>query len=145
MVKPSSYVFRKIQQISIIQQQNVSKKDKPENICFCNSVLKLTFPLLESYFFVNYTINYSFSPSIHVSRLAFFSDTDTFNTDYNIFSYKHNVSWRRIGGLNDRLVCVANAVGLACVDPNSWVEKDDFAGDGVHLIGRGKRSWEPIC
>ena len=26
-------------------------------------------------------------------------------------------------------------MGLAFVDPNSWVE-DDFVGDGVHLNGR---------
>ena len=46
---------------------------------------------------------------------------------------RRDVSWRRIGGLNDRLAWVANAVGLTCVDP------DDFVGDGVHLNGRGKR------
>jgi hypothetical protein len=52
---------------------------------------------------------------------------------------RKDVSWRRIGGLNDRLAWVANAVGLTFVDPNSWVEEDDFVGDGVHLNGRGKR------
>jgi hypothetical protein len=49
------------------------------------------------------------------------------------------VSWRRIGGLNDRLAWVANTVGLTFVDPNSWIEDGDFCGDGVHLNGRGKR------
>jgi hypothetical protein len=42
-------------------------------------------------------------------------------------------------GLNDRLAWVANAVGLTFVDPNSWVEEDDFVGDGVHLNGSRKR------
>jgi hypothetical protein len=32
---------------------------------------------------------------------------------------RRDVSWRRIGGLNDRLAWVANAVGLTFVDPNS--------------------------
>ena len=41
--------------------------------------------------------------------------------------------------LNDRLDWVANAVGLTFVDPNSWIEEDDFGGGGVHLNGRGKR------
>ena len=49
-----------------------------------------------------------------------------------------DVSWRRIGGLNDGLAWVSNAVGLTFADPNSWVE-DDFLGDGVHLNGRGER------
>ena len=52
---------------------------------------------------------------------------------------RRDVSCRRIGVLNDRLAWVANAVGLTFVDPNSWVEEDDFVGDGVHLNGRGKR------
>ena len=52
---------------------------------------------------------------------------------------RRDVSWKRIGALNDRLDWVANAVGLMFVDPNSWIEDDDFSGDGVHLNPRGKR------
>jgi lysophospholipase L1-like esterase len=50
-----------------------------------------------------------------------------------------DVSWRRIGALNDRCDWVANALGLTFVDPNSWIEDGDFARDGLHLNGRGKR------
>jgi hypothetical protein len=47
---------------------------------------------------------------------------------------RRDISWRRIGGLNDRLDWVANAV-----DPNSWIEDWDFGRDGVNLNGRWKR------
>jgi len=49
------------------------------------------------------------------------------------------VSWWRIGALNDRFDWVANALGLNIVNPNSWIEDADFARDGLHLNGRGKR------
>jgi hypothetical protein len=49
------------------------------------------------------------------------------------------VSWRRIGALNDRFDWVANALEITFVDPNSWIEGGDFARDGLHLNGRGKR------
>jgi len=52
---------------------------------------------------------------------------------------RRDVSWRRIGGLNDRLAWVADAMGLTFVDPNSWIEEWDIRGDGVHLNGRGQR------
>jgi hypothetical protein len=52
---------------------------------------------------------------------------------------RRDLSWRRIGALNDRLDWVANAVGLTFVDPNSWIEEGDFGGEGVHLNTRGKR------
>ena len=39
---------------------------------------------------------------------------------------RRDVSWRRTGGLNDRLDWVANAVGLTFVDPNSWIEDGDL-------------------
>ena len=52
---------------------------------------------------------------------------------------RRDVSWRRIGALNDRLDWVANALGLTFVDPNRWIEEGDFARDGLHLNGRGKR------
>jgi hypothetical protein len=52
---------------------------------------------------------------------------------------RRDVSWRRIGALNDSLNWVANALGLTFVDPNSWIEDGDFARDGLHLNGRGTR------
>ena len=52
---------------------------------------------------------------------------------------RRDVSWRRIEALNDRLNWVANALGFTFVDPNSWIEDRDFARDGLHLNGRGKR------
>jgi hypothetical protein len=46
---------------------------------------------------------------------------------------------RRIGALNDRFDWIAGALGITFVDPNSWIEDCDFARDGLHLNGRGKR------
>jgi hypothetical protein len=34
---------------------------------------------------------------------------------------------------------VANDMGLNFVDPNRWIEDGNFARDGLHLNGRGKR------
>jgi hypothetical protein len=52
---------------------------------------------------------------------------------------RRDMSWRRIGALNDTFDCVANALGLNFVDTNSWIEDWDFAGDGLHLNGKGMR------
>jgi len=52
---------------------------------------------------------------------------------------RRDVSCRRIGALNDRFDWAANALGLTFFDPNSWIEDGDFARDGLHLNGRGKR------
>jgi len=52
---------------------------------------------------------------------------------------RRDVSWRRIGALNDRFDWVANALGLTFFDPNSWIQDGDFARDGLHLNGRRKR------
>ena len=49
------------------------------------------------------------------------------------------MSWRRTGALNERFDWVANGLGLAFVDPNSWIEDGDFVRDGLHPNGRGKR------
>jgi hypothetical protein len=49
------------------------------------------------------------------------------------------VSLRRIGALNDRFDWVANALEITFADLNIWIEDGDFAGDGLHLNGRGKR------
>ena len=56
------------------------------------------------------------------------------------------MSWRCIGALNDRIDWVANALGHRrnFVDPNSWIEDGDFAGDGLHLNGRGKRRLDQL-
>jgi hypothetical protein len=52
---------------------------------------------------------------------------------------RSDVPWRGIGALNDRLDWIARALGTMFVDPNSWIEDGDFATDGLHLNGRGKR------
>jgi len=49
------------------------------------------------------------------------------------------MSWRPIGATNGRCDWVANALGLNLVDPNNSIEDGDFARDGPHLNGRGKR------
>jgi hypothetical protein len=50
-----------------------------------------------------------------------------------------DVAWRRIGALNDRYDWVANTLRITFVGPNSWIEDWDFARDGLHLNGKGKR------
>jgi hypothetical protein len=55
------------------------------------------------------------------------------------FLRRRDVSWRRIGGLNDRYDWVTNALGLTSAVPNSWIEEGDFARDGLNLNGRRKR------
>ena len=50
---------------------------------------------------------------------------------------RRDVSWLRIGALNDRFDWQANALGLPFVDPR--IEDGDFVKDGLHLNGRGKR------
>jgi hypothetical protein len=51
---------------------------------------------------------------------------------------RSDVSWRHIGALNDRLCWVPEALGITFVDPNSWIDDNDFARHGLHLNGRGK-------
>jgi hypothetical protein len=34
---------------------------------------------------------------------------------------------------------MARALRIMFVDPNSWIDDRDFARDGLHLNGRGKR------
>jgi len=50
-----------------------------------------------------------------------------------------DVSWRRIGALNDRYDWRAKTMGFTFVDPNSWLEDWDFARDGLHINHRGAR------
>jgi len=49
------------------------------------------------------------------------------------------VSWRRIRAANDRLEWVANALGVAFVDPNNLVDDWDFSRDGLHINRKGAR------
>lgn len=62
---------------------------------------------------------------------------------------RRDVSWRRIGAVNDRLEWVANTLGVTFVDPNSWVDDWGFSGDGLHLNRRGARHlgqlFERVC
>jgi len=50
-----------------------------------------------------------------------------------------DVSWRRIGAVNDGLSFVAKTLGVTFVDPNSWVDDWDFSRDGLHINRRGAR------
>jgi hypothetical protein len=52
---------------------------------------------------------------------------------------REDVSWRRIGAVNDRLEWVAKTLGVTFVDPNSWVDDWDFRRDGHHTSRRGAR------
>ncbi|KDR12548.1 hypothetical protein L798_13708 [Zootermopsis nevadensis] len=49
---------------------------------------------------------------------------------------RRDVSWRRIGALNDRYDWVARTTGVTFVDPNSWIDDRDFSRDRLH-INRG--------
>ena len=49
---------------------------------------------------------------------------------------RRDVSWCRIGAVNDRLGWVANTLGVTFVDPNSWVDDWGYSGDGLHLNRR---------
>jgi hypothetical protein len=51
---------------------------------------------------------------------------------------RRDVSWRRIGALNDRIHWIAKALGITFVDPNSWIEERDFGRVGLHLNGSWK-------
>jgi len=52
---------------------------------------------------------------------------------------RRDVSWWRIGALDDRFDWVANALGPTFVNSNIWIENGDFARDRLHLNGRGNR------
>jgi len=59
---------------------------------------------------------------------------------------RRDVSWRRIGTLNDRFDWVANALGLTFVDPNGWIED---AGICLRWTApewtRKVTTWSTIC
>jgi hypothetical protein len=57
---------------------------------------------------------------------------------------RRNVSWRRIGAINDKLEWVANALGVTFVDPNCWIEDWNFNRDGLHINRRGVRHLGPL-
>ena len=46
---------------------------------------------------------------------------------------REDVSWRRIGAVNDRLEWVAKTLGVTFVDPNCWLDDWDFSRDGLHI------------
>jgi len=50
-----------------------------------------------------------------------------------------DVSWRRIGALNDRCDWISKTVGVTFMDPKSWLEDWDFVRDGLHIYRRGAR------
>jgi lysophospholipase L1-like esterase len=50
-----------------------------------------------------------------------------------------DVSWRRIGVLNDGYDWITKTLGVTFVDPNSWLENWDFARDGLHINRSGAR------
>lgn len=52
---------------------------------------------------------------------------------------RRDVSWRRIGALNDRYEWIAKTLGVTFVDPNSWIEDWDFGRDGLHINRSGAR------
>ena len=52
---------------------------------------------------------------------------------------RRDMSWWRIGALNDRWEWIAETFKITFVDPISWIEDEDFARDGLHLNGRGKK------
>jgi hypothetical protein len=58
---------------------------------------------------------------------------------------RRDVSWRRIGSLNDRYEWIAGALVITFVDPNSWIEDGDFSRNGLQLNGRGKRRLGHLC
>jgi len=52
---------------------------------------------------------------------------------------KEDVSWRRIGAVNNRLEWVAKTLGVTFIDRNSWVDGWNFSRDGLHINRRGAR------
>jgi len=53
--------------------------------------------------------------------------------------WRADVSWRRIGALNDRYDWIAKTMGVTFMDRNSWLVDSDFARDGLHINRRGAR------
>jgi lysophospholipase L1-like esterase len=52
---------------------------------------------------------------------------------------RRDMSWRRIGALNDRYDWIAKTLGVKFVDPNSWLEEWDFGRDGIHINRSGAK------
>jgi hypothetical protein len=50
---------------------------------------------------------------------------------------RRDVSWRRIGAVNSRYERAAKTLGVALVDPNTWVDDWDFGRGGLHINRRG--------
>lgn len=47
--------------------------------------------------------------------------------------------------MNDTHDWVANTLGIAFVDPNSWIKDGDFGRDELHLNQRGARRLGHFC
>jgi hypothetical protein len=52
---------------------------------------------------------------------------------------RRDVSWRRIGALNDRFDWTAKTCGVTVADPNSWIEDRDYGRDVLHINRSGAR------
>jgi lysophospholipase L1-like esterase len=52
---------------------------------------------------------------------------------------RRDVSWQRIGAINNRYDWVAKMLGVTSVDLNCWIDDWDFARDGLHINSRGSR------
>jgi hypothetical protein len=52
---------------------------------------------------------------------------------------RRDVTWRRIGSINDRYDWVIKTLGISFLDPNSWIEDGDLGRDGLHLNRRGAK------
>jgi lysophospholipase L1-like esterase len=55
------------------------------------------------------------------------------------------MKWRRVGSANDRLEWVARTLGATFVDPNSWIQDQDFGRDGFHLNRYGAKQLGDLC
>ena len=70
---------------------------------------------------------------------------DLINTAKSKFSSKvilsgvlrRDVSWRRIGAVNDKTRVGRKHARRTFVNPNSWVDDWGYSGDGLHLNRRG--------
>jgi hypothetical protein len=57
---------------------------------------------------------------------------------------RRDVSWRRMGALNDGYDWVAKALGATFEDLNNWIQNCDFGKAGLHLNQSGARR-KAIC
>jgi hypothetical protein len=53
---------------------------------------------------------------------------------------RRDVSWRRMGALNDKCDRIAKILRTTFIDPNSWIQNLGFSKDGLHLNQNGARA-----